>query len=299
MSREHRLQNSRAHRLQTPTPNAHAPAFRLSLSRSVRKLTASRMAPGNWNPQNPNQPKLLHFETDTATAYLVSEDFESVPLSQKIDATHAYKLPGLRCPNCGIWSTIGVQYPTANAELFLHDPELPQALSPISIERFKDVSERIRMRIDSSLLIVPGAEFGPLRGRAKGTFPDFTWPTPWETLVRESVWLKLRQQGLELAGAPAELFSAKSCHEPLVELEVLPTARLLPDLVPPRCDLCGRLGLKVPDRILLDFKSFDASIPLQRIIELPTILVANKALKDACVQMRCRGIAFKPLIAQE
>jgi hypothetical protein len=82
---------------------------------------------------------------------------------------------------------------------------------------------------------------------------------------------------------------------PFVELEALPAVTLPKALVPEKCPACGRLPVKKPDIITVAASSFDASIPLQRIAELPTVLVANEPFAQFIRERNLRDVVLRPI----
>ena len=214
--------------------------------------------------------------------------------SPDIEATHWRKLPGIRCPSCGVWAGTGISYPGADVVL-LAAASLPAEPWPIPLEDFTRLATRVRRILGPKRPVSPGAELGPLRGRAAGTFGDFAWVNPWTPLLRESFWLALKDSGILIAGVPAELDFGEEAHEPLLELEALPTTMLASGLPPAKCATCGRLPVTEPKNIAIAAVSFDASIPLQRIAELPTILIANEALAQFVQRRNPRDVALAPV----
>jgi len=211
-----------------------------------------------------------------------------------IEATHWKKLPGIRCPSCGVWGLTGIMYPTVATSVF-NGIALPATPSPLSVEEFYALSAAIQTTAGAQRPVRPGTELGPLSGNAKGEFGDFAWVNSWTPLLRESVWLALRENGILLAGVRAELDFGKLAHEPLVEIEALPSARLPKEFVPEKCAVCGRLTVKRPDTIYLAASSLDASISLQRIAELPTVLVANQPFAQFIQRQHLRDVILVPI----
>lgn len=140
----------------------------------------------------------------------------------------------------------------------------------------------------------PGTDLGPLHGKANGRFGDFAWVNPWTPLLRESVWLALKEAGIPLVGVHAELDFGGQQHESLIEIEALPKVTL-PDSLVGTCAICGRLSAKKPDDIIVAASSFDGSIALQRIIELPTVLVANESLAQFIRERNLRDVILTPI----
>ncbi|MEI6780002.1 MAG: double-CXXCG motif protein [Verrucomicrobiota bacterium] len=211
-----------------------------------------------------------------------------------IEASHFRKLPGVRCPNCGAWALTGLIYPAIEPSV-LNDMVLTADPSPLPVEQFYTLAASIQPVLGENRPAKPGTELGPLRGKAKGNFGDFAWVNPWTPLLRESVWLALRETGIHLAGVRAELDFGRLAHESLIELETLPTAALPSALLPEKCSICGRLPVKRPDTLCVDASSFDASIPLQRIAEIPTVLVANELFAQFIEHRNLRDVIVTPV----
>jgi uncharacterized double-CXXCG motif protein len=212
----------------------------------------------------------------------------------QIEAIHARKLPGVRCPNCGSWAMTGVLYPSIDVA------SIDAAIDtvgpwPVSVEDFHRIRERIQPVLGVARPAEPGADLGPLRGNANGPCDDFAWVNPWTLLVRESVFSALSEAGIELLGIPAQLDWNSNSDETLVELEALPKAKLANVEVPESCVICGRVAVKRPDRLMIDSASFDDSIWLQRVVELPTVLVANETLAQFIGTNLLRGVRLTPL----
>jgi hypothetical protein len=167
---------------------------------------------------------------------------------------------------------------------------LPASPSPIPVEQFKTLAETIEPVLGAERPAQPGADLGVLSGRAKGRFGDFAWVNPWTPLLRESVCRAFQAAGIPLVGIRAELNFEEQSHEPLMELEALPSVELPRALVPEKCSVCGRLAMKKPENIQVAAESFDGSIPLQRIAELPTVLVANESLAQFIKQRNLRDV---------
>jgi uncharacterized double-CXXCG motif protein len=212
----------------------------------------------------------------------------------EIDAIHLRHVPGIRCPICGAWGMTGSIYPSVDAAT-LNTLFLPEEPYPISLEEFKTLAATVEAVLGPDRPVQPGTHLGVLRGTARGRIGDFAWVNPWTPLLRESVWRELGKAGINLDGVRAELAFEKEPHEPLIELEALPRVRVPRDLVPDKCSVCGRLGMKVPDTIVLTADSFDSSIPLQRIAELPTVLVVNESFAQFIRQRHLRDAALTPI----
>lgn len=209
-----------------------------------------------------------------------------------IEATHAYKLPGVRCPSCGVWSMTGVIYPYVD-ESQLGSKLLPSA--PVSVDQFKSLAADLGAALGFGRPVLPGTDLGPLRGRANGTFGDFAWVNPWTPLVRESVWQSLEEGGLKLRAARAELGFKNQPHETFFELEAIPRVRLANGMEADSCGICGRNPTSMPEHLALDAASFDGSIALQRVRGLPTVLIVNDSFARFIEERKLRDVVLTPV----
>lgn len=212
----------------------------------------------------------------------------------KIDAVHFRHVPGVRCPLCGAWGMTGSIYPSVGTAT-LNTLSLPAEPYPVSPKEFKTLAATVEAVLGPDRPVQPGTNLGVLRGTVRGRLGDFAWVNPWTPLLRESVWHELAKAGINLDGVRAELAFEKEPHEQLIELEALPRVRVQRDLVPDKCLVCGRLGMKVPDTLVITTDSFNNSIPLQRISELPTVLVVNEPFAQFIRQRNLRDATLTPI----
>lgn len=210
-----------------------------------------------------------------------------------IEATHAHKLPGVRCPSCGVWAMTGVIYPCVDESALTNKP-LP-SLSPLSVDQFRTLAADLESLLGSERPIMPGTDLGPLRGRATGRFGDFAWVNPWTPLVRESAWQSLGDAGFILCAARAELGFKNQPHESFFELEAVPRAQLADGGSSEPCEICGRVPVSIPDKLGLDATSIDESIPLQRVLNLPTVLIVNEQFARFILEKQLRDVVLYPV----
>ena len=235
---------------------------------------------------------------NSARAYEVRPDQAAWGKLNSVEATRWRRLPGVKCPICGAWAATGVIYPFVDRSVFERVP-LADAPEPVPFEQFSRLATDIQPLLGSRRPAQPGAELGPLRGKANGRFGDFAWVNPWTPLLRQSVWLALKEAGVPVNGVRAELDFGALGEEAFVELEALPTARLTKALVPERCAICGRLPIRKPDNITITAPTFDSSQPLQRIAEIPTVLVANRPFVNFVQERRLRDVVLVPIAVSE
>jgi len=209
-----------------------------------------------------------------------------------IEATHAHKLPGVRCPNCGVWAITGMLYPCVDESALTN--KSPSS-APLSVAQFRSLAADLKPVLGSERPIAPGTALGPLRGRATGTFGDFAWVNPWTPLVRESAWQALGDAGIELCAVRAELGFKNQPHESFFELEAVPRAQLANGSEAQACEICGRVSVSMPDRLVLDATVFDESVALQRVINLPTVLIVNERFARFIQERQLRDAILTPV----
>jgi uncharacterized double-CXXCG motif protein len=214
-----------------------------------------------------------------------------------VDAVHAYAMPGVRCPKCGTWATTGSLYPSVDPAS-IAQLGIPAEPSPVSVEEFIRLASRVQPILGKHRTLEPGSVMGPLRGRVEGRLGDFSWVNPWTPLVRESIWHLMRAQGISVIGVQAQLRSRRKAQEALVELEAVPTARLRRAIVLDPCETCGRLALSRPEHLVIDIRSLDSGVPLQRIVELPTVLLINQAFASFIFDHELTNVAVKPVTVE-
>jgi uncharacterized double-CXXCG motif protein len=223
----------------------------------------------------------------------MNETFEIVPdqswaKKNSIEAAHAVKLPGMLCPVCGAWATAGVSFPRIDARL-ISDGERIDWPKPISPEEFSTLASSLEARLGIARKLTPGAELGSLSGKGKGIFGDFGWVNSWTPLLRESVFSTAQDAGVRLAGVPANL-ELPDGTESFVELEALPIAKMRTHDTPEMCPICGRRAIKRNDPLIINATEFDSSIPLQRLVDLPTVLVVNSAFANFIRDRKLRDV---------
>lgn len=232
-----------------------------------------------------------------------------------------YSIPGVACPKCGNWGTTGVQIPgvfeedvrTFFKKLSLKHPEwlYPKYVlkympygnkTPMELFNFPlDEVKRIIMESQSlvegfNVKLVPGAKFCPLTATAAGNIGDFAWANPWTPFLRESVFMDMTiQPGLIVTAIGANVKFKKNPHESLWEIQALPKVHLHPSLCPPACEFCGRVDISVPKRIILDKSTFDPKIAIQRIVELPTVLIINQHFADYIREEKLTDVLVAPI----
>ncbi|MCC6794075.1 MAG: hypothetical protein IT366_03075 [Candidatus Hydrogenedentes bacterium] len=227
-------------------------------------------------------------------AFIIKPDDLNWATQNSLEAANIRSVPGVHCPNCGIWTNVGISYPSAETGSLdaVADLKTPR---PVPLDEFKNILGRIQPVIGANRPLKPGTELGPLRGKASGKFGDFAWLNPWTVLVRESLWFDAHKAGIDLVGVPAELDFGKKPFESLLEIEALPKVQMFVEQPVPICELCGRQPIKMPDRVKVIGSTFDDSIPLQRIANFSTILVANETFARFIRERELTDVLLSPI----
>lgn len=231
----------------------------------------------------------------------MKEIFEIVPdrswsKQTSIEAVHAVQLPGMLCPVCGAWATTGSIFPNVNVKL-ISEGERTAWPKPVTPEEFKALTLSLESRLNIRHKLTPGANLGPLLGRGKGILGDFGWVNPWTPLLRESVFSIAHEAGVMLAGVPANL-DLPDGIERFIELEAAPIAKIRTNETPEACLICGRRAIKRNDPLVIEAAEFDCTIPLQRLVDLPTVLIVNSAFASFIRDHELQDVKLLPITLQ-
>jgi len=218
-----------------------------------------------------------------------------------VDAVHKWVLPGiLNCPGCGTtWGSGAKTYPSVDLTPVLALADFEEARAE-PIEEYERLCELVRPLLPSGCVLEPGAGLGPLVGNARGRFGSLVSPDPWWLLMQREALEKLQAAGLRgLKGCRTELRFRQRTSPELLELEILPLGRTHPDCLPPErsppCSRCHRLGLSLPDELLLDARTLPNDRDLFRLEDFSGVIVCTERFVEACVRLGLDGVAFKPL----
>lgn len=215
-----------------------------------------------------------------------------------INAAHDWCVPGVDCPECGPWARTGLIYPTISPETVGPTVSLPRA-SNVPLASYHELISVLRPFLRASYDLAPGTEFGPLFGTASGVFADISWINPWTPLFTSDALLKLKHNGIDVPAVEAKLRYRKAPCTHLLEPELLPTVDLhdstyIHPLIEP-CRLCGRQRNERRHRPVIDGSTFATGVPLQRIRQHPTQIVANENFAAVAEQLKLDGFALVPL----
>jgi hypothetical protein len=141
----------------------------------------------------------------------------------------------------------------------------------------------------------PGTEFGSLEADVRGKLPDAVWRGSWTLVLRQAAYDKLLDEGFELRGRSAKLNWKGGAPTKLTEVEVRIGVKPHDWRSLRRCEVCGRPIDEAPERITLDRKTYDPTIPIQRIVDLPTYMVVSPTMKATMERIGLSGVTFRAL----
>ncbi len=215
-----------------------------------------------------------------------------------LNAAHPWGLPGLaNCPGCGAtWSEAGLHYPGVDLASMpnRHEYETPRPEPYAELVRLR---EQIRPRVPPGFALSPGTKFGPLTGRASGTFGQLHLQF-WALCIRREALEQLQQAGIEgLEGYRVQVQGRGKSLPELLELQLAPRGRFHPDCLPtdrkPPCPRCGVESHDLPDPYLLDAQSLPTSVDLFRLADWPTLILATQRFVDTVQQLELDGVVFR------
>lgn len=212
-----------------------------------------------------------------------------------INAKHEWGMPGVICPVCGnTWTNIGLAYPLISLSSFRFEKEfrIPRA---VPLTEFNSLKTRLAAVIPSGTFIFPGTEFGPLIGKATGTFDDFAWLNPWTLLIKADAYKKLKAKGVQLPSkARHKLIFRRKDQSDLFELQIEPFAETHSSTVEAApCPGCGYAAVSFPDPVVVNQSSLPKHVDLFRAKDFTTLLLASANFKHACDELRLIGIEFR------
>ncbi|NVJ09104.1 hypothetical protein HUW63_28210 [Myxococcus sp. AM001] len=216
------------------------------------------------------------------------------------DATHKWRLPGVRCHTCGAtWSSAGHQYPAVDLSQLPERREFEKA-RPEPFPEFERLRELVRPLAPPHAELPPGTHFGPLVGPASGKFGPFTSLGDVLWVVRQDALERLQAEGVSgLLGCRTELRFRQKDPPALLELQIEPHGRLhrdcLPPEVPPPCATCGWVYFRLPDEPILDAASLPPALDLFRVSDYSTVIVGTERFMNAVRRLELDGITFREL----
>ncbi len=225
------------------------------------------------------------------------DDSERGPANRyELDATHEWGLPGVKCPACGAtWAMTGPAFPALDLS-GLPSTESYRSGWPVTPDELEALRLPLLPLLPGGYVPPPGTEFGPLVGKARGTFvDDFVWVNPWTLLLGREALTKLQDAGLRLPAtvAPRLKFRGGAPAE-LLELQIEPAGELAEESFAAGgrpCPACGRDGRR-PERFIADTRSLPADLDIFRARNFPTLILVTGRLVEAARRLGLTGAVF-------
>jgi uncharacterized double-CXXCG motif protein len=232
--------------------------------------------------------------------YFIIDEDRSAGYTGFVDAAPKWGLPGIRnCPACKATWSGSLAYPSVDLTpvIALADFETARA-EPI--EEYERLRELVRPLLPPGTVLKPGTMFGPSVGKAQGRFGPLVMNYSWVLMVQREALEKLQAEGLQgLKGCRIQVRFRQRNSPELLELELHPTGRTHPDCLPPHrnppCSRCGRLGLRLPDELLLDTSTLPNDRDLFRLEDFSGVIVCTERFAEACQRLGLDGVAFQPV----
>ncbi len=215
---------------------------------------------------------------------------------------HKWCLPSVSCPACH--ATGGA---TANAFPSVdlsHLPDQEQRKYKARVEEdfaeFERLREQVRPLVPPGVRLLPGTDFGPMNGSARGEFGPLVLHHPWTLLMRREPLERLQAEGLKgLKGVRTELRFRKKNPPELLEMELLPRGDFHSDAVPERpsrCPRCERTDRKRPDEPILDAATLPQDLDLFRLSYGLTMIIGTERFVETVRRLGYEeDIAFQEL----
>ncbi|WP_164017785.1 double-CXXCG motif protein [Pyxidicoccus trucidator] len=225
---------------------------------------------------------------------------EDKAVAAGFDATHKWRLPGVRCHTCGAtWASAGHQYPAVDLSQMPERREFEVA-RPEPFREFARLRELVRPLAPPNAPLPPGTHLGPLVGLASGEFGPFTSLGDVLWVIRRHALERLQAEGVRgLLGCRTELRFRQKNPPELLELQIEPHGRLHPDCippdVPPPCPTCGWVYFRLPDEPILDAASLPPELDLFRVGDYSTVIVGTERFMEAVRRLEPGGITFHEL----
>ncbi|QAT83818.1 hypothetical protein EJ065_2236 [Corallococcus coralloides] len=216
-----------------------------------------------------------------------------------IDGTHRWGLPGGLCPVCGSSpGGLGEAYPSVDLSGWAHREELAEARQ-VPLEEYERLRDLVRLQVPFEAPLLPGAEFGPLIGKASGKWSALDLYDPWTLVMRSEIVDVLRDAGIALRASKMDLRFRSKVEVELREVEIHCRGRLYDSCFPGGrerpCERCGRQGGSYPDAPILDGSTLTGDLDLFRLTDYTTIIIATERFVDAVNRFGFEGVVFKEL----
>jgi uncharacterized double-CXXCG motif protein len=216
-----------------------------------------------------------------------------------IDATHKWGLPGVICSQCNsTWGAVGSEYPSVDLSGLSNENAYRKARA-VPFDEFERLRQPILRMLPEGSKLIPGTQFGPLLGEAKGKFKDFAWINLWTLLIRSEVRTALETRVSNLICVRPQL-SWKGVETDLLELQLDPHGHLVsPSTSQPSCEACGRDPNSLPKQIIVTRSSIPDNVDLFRARNFNTVLLATSRFVNAVRDLNLVGVRFNEVIVSD
>ena len=216
-----------------------------------------------------------------------------------LDAGHRWGLPGGLCPVCQASpGGLGEAYPSVDLSGWAYREELAEARQ-VPLEEYERLRDLVRLQVPFEAPLRPGAEFGPLIGKASGKWSALDLPSPWTLVMRTETVDQLREAGIALRASKMDLRFRSKTEVDLREVEIHCRGRLHDSCFPGGrerpCERCGRQGNSLPKEPVLDGRTLTGDLDLFRLSDFTTVIVATDRFVDAVNRFKFEGVVFKEI----
>ncbi|NOK21918.1 hypothetical protein HMI50_33355 [Corallococcus carmarthensis] len=216
-----------------------------------------------------------------------------------INGVHRWGLPGGLCPVCHASpGGLGEAYPSVDLSGWAHRQELVEARQ-VPLEEYERLRDQVRSQVPFDAPLFPGAEFGPLTGKASGKWGAMHLPEPWTLVMQRDALECMRGAGIALRASKMDLRFLGRTEVELLEIEVHPRGRVHDSCFPGGrerpCERCGRQGGSFPDAPILDSRTLPKDQDLFRLTDYTTIIIATERFVDAVNRFEFEGVVFKEI----
>jgi hypothetical protein len=167
----------------------------------------------------------------------------------------------------------------------------------MTVEEFEALKITLAPVLGKERPVLPRTYFGPETAFFRGVgdnVDDFVWGYSRDLYLKESVFEEVRQAGFEVSGAPANFTFIPRRYdpgEPLIEIEFIPSAKLLHSGDTTVCSNCGLIDFDQEERVI-DRTSLDQSIPFQCLYQIPAIKLVSESLAEFIQTKNYSGVVI-------
>jgi uncharacterized double-CXXCG motif protein len=212
-----------------------------------------------------------------------------------VDACHLWSLPGVQCPTCKqTWATTGPAFPRVDLTGWPAEREYRKPRA-VPLEEYQRLRGQLQARVNLPWPLSPGTALGPLKGRIRAKHTAaFVWQNSWTLLATTAAVQALDRRGCPLPAVTGTRLSGPVASD-LLEIECIPTGTLHVQPGVATCSACGRQGVSWPRRVQLVRDTLPAGLPVFRVQNFTTMMVASRAFIEAVATAGLTGIVAKPV----